>query len=69
MPKYEVTLMTEGKVIRVVEAKNEKDAVQKVKKMMFDADGVTPKKSALMAFVWDFPNSYTFGPRMELNEE
>ena len=61
MRKYEVTFLASGKATRIVEAKDKKDALQKAKKMLFDADGVTPKKSALMAFAWDFPHGYTYG--------
>lgn len=61
MGRYEVTLLTNGKVTRIVEGKNEQDAIQKVKKMLFDTDGVTPKKNALVAFAWDFPHGFTYG--------
>lgn len=69
MRKYEVTLLSNAKATRIVEAKDEQDAIKKAKKMLFDADGVTPKKNALMAFTWDFPHGFTYGGKFGEEEE
>ena len=51
--RYLVNISVAGDAQRVVTAQSEDEALVKAKKMLFSADGQTPKTSLLEAFCWE----------------
>ena len=56
--QFSVSLYLSGDATRHVMAVDKADAIKKVSSMLLEADGTTPKKTALVAFSWSFPSPH-----------